>query len=172
MDDDKQYKLVNTIIEKYFDRLYASIEFIVLFYGAVLAFSHDKFDEELYQIGMFVYLLPIGTYVIGLLYVFNGFSIVRAGQFLKKIEANEKYIGWHRYSAQKAKGRRLSYGTACVFFLAAPIFDYLIVRYYGTGMLWQNSLISLWLPVIMYLTYFAFFMTILYETKNIGKRQI
>ena len=38
MDDDKQYKLVNTIIEKYFDRLYASIEFIVLFYGAVLAF--------------------------------------------------------------------------------------------------------------------------------------
>ena len=62
------YDRVNTLVEKYFDRLYATLNFLVMFYGAILAFSYNKMDENVYLIGVFIYLLPVGTYVIGLLF--------------------------------------------------------------------------------------------------------
>lgn len=74
----EEYKILSEVGEKYFDRLYQTLYFAIIFYGAILAFMQSNTTLELWYI-MFCYFLPIGTYFFGLFYAYNSYVIMRQG---------------------------------------------------------------------------------------------
>lgn len=74
----EEYKFLVTIGEKYFDRMYSTLNFTILFYGAILALTYGK-DNGMPAVVVYHYFLPIGTYILGLFYAY--LVLLSAGSF-------------------------------------------------------------------------------------------
>ena len=189
----EEYKIVVNIGEKYFDRMYATLNFVMLFYGAVLTLMYST-DNSASPGFVFGYLLPVGTYILGLFYAYNSFVITRQGfhcirieNLLKKYSKEENhrcsFVGWNiMVKSNKYSGNYiLPYGTSLIFFIFAPVFDLsmalrelsiqTILDYLTRS--FDNFIICI-LPVIFYILYLIFTITIIiniiklhYEIKKI-----
>lgn len=181
----EEYKIVVNIGEKYFDRMYATLNFTMLFYGAVLTLAYSENNSASPEL-VFAYLLPIGTYIMGLFYAYNSFVLTRNGYAMVIIEdmikgysekeyKNCSFLGWGILSkSTKYNGDYvLTYGTSLAFFILAPIFDLLMAFYENKFEIIINitnnhgiDIAICILPFVFYLIYFAFMMRII---KNILK---
>lgn len=176
----EEYKIVVNIGEKYFDRMYATLNFTMLFYGAVLTLAYSENNSSSPEL-VFAYLLPIGTYIMGLFYGYNSFVLTRNGYAMVIIEdmikghseeeyKNCSFLGWGILSkSTKYNGDYvLTYGTSLAFFILAPIFDLLMAFYENKFEIIINitnnhriDVVICILPFLFYLIYFAFMMRII-----------
>lgn len=67
----EEYKIISDIAEKYFDRMYSTINFVLIYYGAILTIVFNIDNKDEFNVILFTYFLPIGTYILGLLYMYN-----------------------------------------------------------------------------------------------------
>lgn len=126
----EDYKIIVDIGEKYFDRMYSTLNFVILFYGAILALIYGT-DNSAPMVLIFYYYLPVGTYILGLFYAYNSFAITKQGLYLIKIEKQIKkisrkqykarcnYLGWNIWAKSKKYNGNyiLPYGTSLCFLL-------------------------------------------------------
>ena len=63
----EEYKIISDIAEKYFDRMYSTINFVLIYYGAILTIVFNIDNKDEFNVILFTYFLPIGTYILGLL---------------------------------------------------------------------------------------------------------
>ena len=85
----EEYKFIEEIGEKYFSYMYSCINYTFLFYGAALTLFQSLLRENsdsLLTVTVFLYLLPVFTYVLGLLYAYNSVAISKQGFFMIRIE--------------------------------------------------------------------------------------
>lgn len=171
----EEYKIVVNVGEKYFDRMYATLNYTMLFYGAVLALAYSGSNNAPAEL-IFAYLLPIGTYIMGLFYTYNSYVLSRNGYAMVIIEdmikersekehENCSFLGWGILSkSPKYNGNYiLAYGTSLAFFIFAPAFDLIlafrekqyqiIVEYTNEHLV--NLAICL-LPLVFYCIYICF----------------
>lgn len=174
----EEYKILSEVGEKYFDRLYQTLYFAIIFYGAILAFMQSNTTLELWYI-MFCYFLPIGTYLFGLFYAYNSYVITRQGFCMIELEMRIReeflydngksgFTGWNIISKKYGGGYILAYGTSLIFFVIAPIFDYCfgivkcqfkIINAFTQYKIF-NYLYGIF-PIIFYITYIIFMIIII-----------
>lgn len=185
----EEYKVVVDIGEKYFDRMYSTINFVLAYYGAILTIVFTKTGKYEFNTFLFTYFLPIGTYILGLLYAYNSLVLARIGLHsieLEKLiiaygtlENNQKcFWGWNiRSKSKKYNGHfTLSYGTVLMFFILAPICDFFIA-YEMNGSSWFIKYFSMRLlnefinvgQLAFYMIYMIFMLTIIRDCKRISK---
>lgn len=130
-----EYELIEGIAEKYFSYMYLCINFTFVFYGAAIAIFHRALDMEngpIITFVVFLYLLPISTYVLGLFYAYNAVAISKVGLFMIKIENDLAvlcqrlhYIKhlhyWNTFAREYPGGNVVAYGTMLAFYIGLPI---------------------------------------------------
>ena len=92
----EEYKMLGQVGEKYFDRLYQSLYFTIVFYGAVLAVMKSEDNEKFWFI-IFCYFLPMGTFLFGLFYAYNSYVIARQGLCMIRLEKMIREQGLYAY---------------------------------------------------------------------------
>lgn len=185
----EEYKIVAEISEKYFDRMYLTINFVLIYYGAILTIVFTKNNKYEFNIFMFTYFLPVGTYILGLLYAYNSLVLARVGLHSIEIEKliiaygtfenNQKcFLGWNiRSKSKKYNGHFiLSYGTVLMFFILSPICDFFIayelndskwfINYFNMKLL--NTSINVG-QFVFYIIYMMFMLIIIMNCKKIGR---
>lgn len=195
MDDNlklllEEYKIGKDVIDGYFRNMYNTISFTIVTYGAVLALSSISSKEKRL---MFLYFLPILTYILGLLYIYNLLVIMKHGNYTIRLEMliklryyekkkeNCLFQGWDTFIKMYGRGGIISYGTVLAFYILLPVFDFL----YGYGQLKINwvelfkgslyDIIPNLVPIILYIIYIIFVIILImnirqqhHETKNIS----
>lgn len=185
----EEYKIVAEISEKYFDRMYSTINFVLIYYGTILTIVFTMNDKYEFNISLFTYFLPVGTYILGLLYVYNSLVLARIGlhsiELEKLIRTYGKYEnrqicfwGWNiRSKVKKYNGHFiLSYGTVLMFFILAPICDFFIA-YEMNGNSWYMNYFAIKLlnisinigQFVFYIIYILFMLIIIMDCKRISK---
>lgn len=182
----EEYKMLGQVGEKYFDRLYQSLYFTIVFYGAVLAVMKSEDNEKFWFI-IFCYFLPIGTFLFGLFYAYNSYVIARQGLCMIRLEKmireqslcaykNAGFAGWNILSKKYAGNYKLAYGTSLMFFVFAPVFDYIlgigksdfkwIINF--TSITGLNILYSIF-PILFYVVYVIFMIIMIKNMLIINK---
>lgn len=178
----EEYKNGIEIGEGYANRSYNIIYFSFILYGTVIALSVNVQKEYLLQL-IYLYLLPISTYIVGLLYMYNSFVLMRQGYYMIRIEMLIKlnfykenntecyFQGWNILSKLFGGGYILAYGTALIFFITLPIFDFICGFCARNWKLIGNisnikilNVILNILPYIMFLIYVLFALIIIKTT--------
>lgn len=184
----EEYKVISSIAEKYFDRMYSTINFVLIYYGAILTIvfnMNTKFD---FNVMLFTYFLPIGTYILGLLYVYNSLVLTRVGLHCVELEnlirtygvlenSQTCFLGWNiRSKVPKYNGHFiLSYGTVLMFFILAPICDF-FVAYIINGGNWfinyselklLNKIVNIG-EFVFYIIYIVFMLIIIVDCQRIS----
>lgn len=189
----EEYRIVVNIGEKYFDRMYATLNFVMLFYGAVLTLMYSATNGARPEL-VFGYLLPVGTYILGLFYAYNSFAVTKQGFHCIRIEnlikqySEEKnhrcsFIGWNILAKSKKYNGNyiLPYGTSLIFFIFAPVFDLIMAVEESSFQVIMDfaksnfgNLIICILPIVFYCIYLPFMIVIIvniiklhYEIKKI-----
>ncbi|MBQ6959579.1 MAG: hypothetical protein IJP78_01235 [Clostridia bacterium] len=165
----EKWKEINEIAEKCFDRLYQTITFIMSYYAIFSAAISLTSPDKMVIIAILNVFLPIGTYVIGLFYAFNLFSIGRATEYLLNLE---KPDDWNHFCHGNRNNLFLPYGTGFMFFLFLPVLDYLIAYLMGYLI---TDFIAWILMGTAYATYFIFMAVILtniFQTRKKAKEII
>lgn len=176
----EEYKIVVNIGEKYFDRMYATLNFIMLFYGAVLTLMYNATNSARPEL-VFGYLLPVGTYILGLFYAYNSFAVTKQGlhcirienlikQYSEEENHRRSFIGWNILAkSRKYSGNYiLPYGTSLIFFIFAPVFDLIMVLEESSLQAivdfaksnFENYIICIF-PIVFYCIYLLFMIVII-----------
>lgn len=126
----QDYQLVANINEKCFDRLYSTISFLIVFYSAVIVFgASNQVQTSNFQAIIFLYVLPISTYLLGLFYCLNLFGVLRSTLYLTKLENKihncniipAEAWNWCNFCTKYSGKRVLTYGTGIMAFLLSPL---------------------------------------------------
>lgn len=167
----EEYKFLANVGEKYFDRMYSTINFTIIFYGAILTLVNR--DNAQSSMILYQYFLPVGTYILGLFYAYNSYVITRQGYHMIRLEkwiryytlnSNNKisFLGWNILSKKYGGGYILAYGTSLMFFMLAPAFDFAYGWYVNSYKMF-NSLIVFIFPIFFYIIYIIFMSIIIYN---------
>lgn len=179
----EEYKLTVSICEKFYDRMYNILYFTIVYYGAIAALAFTQSPEGSYIQSAFYSLLPAVTYVLGLFYAYNAYSIAKAGLDMLHIETDiqklaaeipsekkkaspKAFQGWILRTRPK-RGHDLAYGTALAFFLLAPLLYYLAV--FGQYGIPQNFFAVL--SGLCYLIYLLFSAVIIKQLLEVQKEK-
>lgn len=185
----EEYKIISDIAEKYFDRMYSTINFVLIYYGAILTIVFNIDNKDEFNVILFTYFLPIGTYILGLLYMYNSLVLARAGLHCVELEKlinaygtlenNRKcFGGWNiRAKSKKYNGHFiLSYGTVLMFFILAPICDFFVayeindgrwfITYTDIKLLNAGTILG---QFIFYMIYITFMLIVIWDCKKISK---
>lgn len=179
----EEYKLTSSIGDKYFDYMYRTIQFSIVFYGAIIGIGVAEGTELLLKQMIFRLALPVFSIVFGLMYCYNSCALAKIGYFSVKQEMKLKILclqennesdimGWVTYGKTVRGGYLLSYGTILVMYLTLPIFSILWGWQYGrisiTDFEWINKVVNI-MPYAFYLVYLAFMLSIIKNIYNIDR---
>lgn len=116
-----------------FSNLYMSLSISIAFYGTIMAFISKNTDIDIFVLYSFLFLLiPVFTYIFGLLFCYNLFAIIKGGyvtttlekrvkEIQKKLYKQADFIGWGVAEERKNLGRVLVYGTILMFYISLPV---------------------------------------------------
>ncbi len=188
-DHEKQLSRLNRIYDEYkyredtlkgnFTNLYMSLSISIAFFGTIIVFLSKNTEVNTFELYCFLFLLlPVFTYIFGLLYCYNIFAITKGAAVLIKLEKNivelqkklykeTDYIGWGIAEKKKNIGRVLVYGTILMFYVLFPllsiIWGIIIAKANTVNLIF---ICCLALSIIFYVIYIIFIVIILSETKN------
>ncbi len=174
-----EYKYRENALKQDFTQLYTSLSISIAFYGTIIAFISKNIDMDIFILYSFLFfLIPVFTYIFGLLYCYNLFAITKGGcittileKRIRKIQIKlykkADYVGWGIAETNKNIGRVLVYGTILMFYILLPIliiiFGIITVLSEGLSCI---SICFIILSVIFYIIYIIFIIIILLETKK------
>lgn len=190
----KDYDRINMVCENYFERLYKSLNFTIVLYGGILAYLlRGGGFGSVFSIKLFMfYVLPIVSYIFGVLFNYNGFVLVRGGYYMILLEkrindilGKYAYEGWNKLSKRENGHFVLVYGPTLFFFLLFPAFDFFIGAHLcniaeSTEIInnhqFLNSTFGNWvLPLSLYVLYFVFMLFVIvdeYKLLKVIKKEI
>ena len=126
----RDYQLVMETGEKCFNRMYSTLNFLIIYYGAVLyvGLQSAMLPDRLL---IFLYALPFPTYLLGLFYCYNLVSLMRSTLYLTRLENAMHAVPdgpmpadvfrWSDFCNRHSSRRTLVYGTGLMAFVLAPI---------------------------------------------------
>lgn len=187
----EEHNLGEQVGEKYFSYMYSIIQFTFVFYGGLITVLSSKFRvietyrETIVYIIVFVYSLPIVTYILGLFYAYNSVAISRQGyymiitegqirKFVKRKRFGFKYCGWNILSKNVKSGFILPYGTMLMFYFILPVATYFcniyLVDYsHIEKYLIPSVLFIIIIPVFLLYIYIIFMCILIKAMLNIEK---
>lgn len=174
-----EYKYREDVLKGNFTNLYMSLSLSIAFFGSIMVFlSNSDSDIDVFVLYSFLFLLlPVFTYMFGLLFCYNLFAITKGGAVVIKLEKNiiklqmklykkADYVGWDIAEKRKTIGRVLVYGTILMFYILLPIFSII----WGIIVVIQKQLNCMAIcfiivSIILYIIYIIFMTIILLEMK-------
>lgn len=169
----KDYARFEDRAKLYFDHLYRIINFTLVFYGGILALicslyqSISKANEEtrLAFIFLSLYLLPIISYILGLLYFYNLSVLYRIARQQIKIENKitdlAKVLGadfvicrWSRDTKLKTTGATIPYSAMLLFYFIIPALSIIVYNCYFPAAYEELKLFQLCIPATLFLLFF------------------
>lgn len=168
----EECKMAENTSSRYFGYLYTGINITLVFWSTLLVFVFRENIQPLYfQISTF-YLLPLITYILGLMYCYNSCVLAKLGVFqiereltLKqlnlKCNGSRSYSGWVTFAKKHDGGFILAYGTILALYILFPVFCFFIgiinndstVHFqYTDNYIWDTCFS--YLPFMFYAIYF------------------
>lgn len=180
-----EIEMINGICERYFDRMYNNIGFLLTFYGVIIAagLNKDILQNEIGTKIILMYLLPFGTYILGVLYCNNVLMIEKTGYVQLRDELKLKLLflqngkkisieGWSQSAKMSGSASILSYGCVFVAFVLSPVmsigfFYYLFMR---NTSLKDLITISNFFPIAFYFIYILIMAIFVYQIFNMRRK--
>ncbi len=169
-----EYDVGVKIGEGYANRTYNIFYFTSLVYAGVIVLKLNS-NEQIQQLLIFLYFLPIITYMLGLFYMYNSYVITRQGYYMIKLEIAIKvkqyyetkkitnFVGWNTFAKIYNGHLILAYGTGIMFYYLLPIFDFVYGIFISEGLFSYQFLdnnilnkIFLYLPFALYICFLIF----------------
>ena len=177
-----QLKYRENNIKTDFSNLYMSLSISIAFYGTIMTFISKNMDIDPFILYLFLFLLiPVFTYIFGLLFCYNLFAIVKGGyvttllenrirKIQQKLYKEVDYIGWGIVETQKNFGRVLVYGTILMLYILMPMVS--ITWGIIIAVKLKLSILSisfLAVSILFYIIYIIFILIIIIEMKRFYK---
>lgn len=180
-----EIEMINSICERYFDRMYSNIGFLLTFYGVIIAAGLNEnilYNDTEAKI-ILMYLLPFGTYILGILYCNNVLIIEKTGYVQQKDELKLKLLflqngknisieGWAQSAKMSGSASILSYGCVFVAFILSPIMSASFYYYLFLKGIPLNDLITIsnLFPIVFYFIYVLFMAIFVCQIFNMRRK--
>lgn len=177
-----EFKYRENALKLDFTNLYTSLSISIAFYGTIIAFISKNMDIDIFILYSFLFfLVPVFTYIFGLLYCYNLFAITKGGCITTTLEKHIReiqiklykeadFIGWGIAEGRKNTGRILVYGTILMFYIVLPIVSIIWgVLIAITAKLNILSVCFIMFSMFFYIIYLIFIIIILREMKYFYK---
>lgn len=169
----KDYTLFEDRAKQYFNHLYSIIQFTLVFYGGIFALISslyqnitDTIDKtRLTFVFLTLYVLPVISYILGLLYFYNLSVLYRIARQQIKIENKitdlAKALGtdfvisrWCRDTKLKITGAMIPYGAMLLFYIVVPIISIIVFNCYYPCTDKEPKLFQFFIPLGVFLLFF------------------
>lgn len=130
----RETEMLNSICERYFDRMYNNIGFTLTFYGVIIAAGLNAhiLERQLEAKIVLMYLLPSGTYILGILFCNNVLQVEKTGyvQLTNELKmkllflSNDKKFsieGWVQSAKTNGSASILAYGCVFTAYVVSPL---------------------------------------------------
>lgn len=173
-----EFKYRENALKLDFANLYTSLSISIAFYGTIIAFISKNMSIDSFILYSFLFfLIPIFTYIFGLLYCYNLFAITKGGcitttlekkirEIQVKLYKEADFIGWGIAEGRKNTGRILVYGTILMFYILLPLVSIIWgISIIIKAKLCIASICFVILSIFFYIIYLLFVIVILREMK-------
>jgi hypothetical protein len=184
----EEYKLSCNSSSKYLQHIYNGLSIYLV--AMVSCFSFNLNIEDIFNYRLiYVFILPILTYVFGLFYCYNGYAIASHGLFQMYCELKiriliayhmpdiqvDPFYGWNLYKLSNTDEKIkfpvlkstnilvLPYGTCLVLFLLTPAITILVGCRRGWHLDWTNSNVISYvlISMVFYAIYLGFMLVLI-----------